>query len=662
MRNVTIDFESSFDPANGFGLRTLSTEDYIAHPKFEVILVSGMIDDEPGRWFSGTREQTKEWLLDELQVDKAAVTGHHMRFDASVLAQHFDIHPKFLCCTEYMANPTLKPRMKSLGLKALAEHFGLPPKGDEVVNAMGMWREDFSPEQLQRYADYCMHDTWLCRQIYKKLRPTLSVDEMRVLDMVLRMYTQPQLEFDISALELGLRTAQERKALGLAELEVQGVTKKMLSSGEQFAQLLRDRGIEPPMKVSPAWLKKGSPEIDKKGNPIAVPVMTYAFGKADPEFLELKDEFAEDEDISTLLNARTETKSTIEESRCVKYIEKAKKHGVIRAAVQYYSTHTGRLAGDEKENILNLPNVGKYKDKADNVQYKSRLRFGFAAPKDHVVVNLDYSQVEARITAEISGQQDLVEVFRSGRNPYCEFGSKLYGREVSKALVKVSAQAEKDYKSAKETILGAGFGMGWKKFKRTVRGKGLVLTDAEAEHTIDFYRAEYQHIEAQWGTYTAGINNLIQYRDPIRCGLVTFDWDTDEDACIILPNGMRLLYPGLHFKRNKKTGRSSPVFQRARDKWPQHIWGGVVMNNVAQSTAGILIRRAMLDIRQETKFRPALQVYDSVVYSVPKSIAGQFATTAARLMTRKWDILPGLPIAVEAGIGPSYGDLNEFPV
>jgi DNA polymerase I-like protein with 3'-5' exonuclease and polymerase domains len=655
MRNVTLDFESSFDPANGFGLRTLSTEDYIAHPKFEVILVSGMIDDEAPVWFSGTRAQTKEWMLDELQVDKAAVTGHHLRFDASVLAQHFDIHPKFLCCTEYMANPTLKPRMKSLGLKALAEHFQLPPKGDEVTNAMGMWREDFSPEQLQRYAEYSMHDTWLCRQIYKKLRPTLSTDEMRVLDMVLRMYTQPQLEFDISALELGLRTAQERKALGLAELEVQGITKKMLSSGEQFARLLRDRGVEPPMKVSPAWLKKGSPEVDKKGNPIAVPVMTYAFGKSDPEFLELKDEFAEDEEISALLNARTETKSTQEETRCTKFIEKAKKHGVIRAPVVYYSTHTGRLGGDEGENVLNLTNPGKHKDKAGNVQYKSRLRFGFAAPKDHVVVALDYSQIEARITAEIAGQDDLVQAFREGRDVYSEFAQDLYKRPVSKQLAEEDPQAEKDRKSGKETILGAGFGMGDKKFKRTVRGKGLILTDEEAKYAIDFYRAKYERIENQWGIYTAALNSLLQYRDPVPAGLVTFDWDTDEDACIILPNGMRLLYPGLHLKLNKKNGRSSPVFQRARDKWPQNIWGGVVMNNVAQSTAGILIRRAMVDIQRELKFRPALQIYDEVVYVIPASIAAEFVKAASALMTRTWDIMPNLPIAVEAKTGPSYG-------
>jgi DNA polymerase I-like protein with 3'-5' exonuclease and polymerase domains len=649
MQNVTLDFETFYDPANKYSLSCMSTEDYVADDRFEVILVSWMVDDGEVQWFSGDYESTKDRLL-QLDLHKKALTAHHARFDASVLAQQFNIHPRHIYCTEYMANPSLKPRMKSLGLKALADHFGLPPKGDEVHNVMGMRRSDFTSYALERYALYGSHDTWLGRQLFLNLLPRLSADELRILDMTLRMYIQPQLVLDEAALQKGLAATIARKVKMLSEMEVQGITKKALGSSKQFAQILRDRGIDPPLKESPAFLKKD--EAYQEANPDKR--WTYAFGKTDPEMLQLKEDFAEDEEITAILDARTEAKSTQEESRCTKFIEKARKHHVLRAAIAYYSTHTGRYGGDEGENVLNLTNVGKYKDKKGDTQFKSYLRFGFAAPPGKKVVAIDYSQIEARITATTAGQQDLIAQFARNEDVYSIFAADLYGRPVSKELAENDPQAEKDRKSGKETILGAGFGMGWRKFKRTVRGKGLVLTDEEAEQTIKFYRSRYPMIPEQWNLYTAALNDLLTYKEDVHVGAARFTWDNETDVAIVLPNNMRLLYPNI--KAVKKKDKTGVTFQRARDKFPQHLWGGVVMNNWAQSTAGIIIRRAMGNIHRELLgARPALQIYDELLYVVDEDEAEEFKDMASEIMVREVEWMPDLPIAVEAKIGQSYG-------
>lgn len=653
MKNVTIDFESFWDRPNKYSLSCMSTEDYVGHALFEVNGVSAMIDDGPVEWFSGTMDETAEWL-DKWDIPNSAITAHHARLEATILEMRFGIRPKFIFCTEYMANPSLKPFMTSLGLKALLEYFELPPKGDGLIETEGLRREEFSPALMERHAGYGCNDTQQTRALFKKLRPRLSADECRVLDLIVRMYSEPQFEGDLQALRLGLSNAQARKVKMMSELEVQGVTKKILGSGEQFAQLLRDRGVEPPMKISPSWLKKGSPEVDKKGRPLVVPVMTYAFGKQDPEFMQLKEDMADDEEVTALLNARTETMSTIEEDRCTRYIQKIQQHGMFRCPVVYASTHTQRLGGDEKENVLNAPNVDRQKDGS----YKSHLRFGFAAPKGNKVVAIDYSQVEARISAYFAGQEDVLQAFREDRDLYSEFASKYTGRAVSKTLAQVDPQADKDRKLGKETILGGWFGLGGVTFQRRARGKGLRLTLEEAKGAIAFFREDCYMAPRKWADFDNAIARVYQYRDPVMVDHARFEWDEEHEntLTISLANGTKLYYPDLTGTADRK-GRMKFTFRRARDKWRQNLWGGVVMNNRAQATAGILIRRAMVDVKRELGYRPALQVYDECLWIVPDAEAEDFKREASALMTREWEYMPGLPIAVEAKIGQSYGEV-----
>lgn len=645
------DVETFYDRSVGYSLTHMSTEDYVADDRFEHILSSVRRWDkpEPSQWFSGSPDETQDWLK-QFEFEKHVVVGHHMRFDATVLAMRYGIHPKVLLCTEYMANPFLKVHLKSLRLEALAEYFGLPPKGKEVWHNEGRRRLDFSPAEMEAYAEYCMHDDYLCGEVFARLRPRLSADELNVISMTLQMYTRPQMVLDVSAFETGLRVVRERKEEVLADLEIQGITKKKLGSNPQFAQILRDRGIEPPIKESPAWLKKPEHERDPEKR------WTYAFGKTDPAFLQLKEDYADDLEISVLLNARTETKSVQEETRCEKFAAKGRRHHWLRAPVVYASTHTGRYGGDEGENVLNLTNVGKFKDKlTGETKYKSYLRFGFAAPPDHDVVAIDYSQIEARIAAVTAGEVDLVAAFREGRDIYAEFASELYGRPVSKELADVDPQAERDRKSGKETILGGDFGMGWRKFKATVRGKGLVLSDEEAMQVIEFFRRRYPGFPVTWEAFSEALKRLIFHREDSWVGQVHFIWDDADTAAVVRLDGMKLYYPGLRAIKNKETGEFRMAFKRARDKNLQWVWGGVIMNNWCQSNAGVLIRRAMNDIKRELGYRPALQVYDELIFVVPKSESADFLKEASALMTRPWDLMPDLPIAVEGKIGPSYG-------
>lgn len=438
MKIVTLDFESYYDRGQKYSLSSISTEAYVCDPRFQAIGVSAMIDDGPCDWFSGTLAETKEWLY-QYDLWGSAVAGHHMLFDGLILQKHFGIVPRLYVDTLSMARPLLGSRLKSLSLAALAKHYGLGEKGDEVVRADGKRLEDFSPAELAEYGRYCVNDTLLTRALYKKLRSEMKrigmveADELRAIDQTLRMYLIPTLRLDRERLTTNLKIVQEKKAKALAELEVQGITGKVLRSNDQFAALLRARGIEPPMKLSPTALKKGEHK------------MTYAFAKADPEFIELQEEFADDIGMTMILNGRISEKSTQEETRTNTFIGMHDASGgLLRVPLSYAAAHTLRYGGIEGYNMQNPPRIDK-----------SPMRFAILPPPGHTMIVSDLSQIEARIVALIAGQTDLVEAFARGEDVYSTYACELFGLpegSISKALAKTSLEIENQRKVGKECL------------------------------------------------------------------------------------------------------------------------------------------------------------------------------------------------------------------
>jgi DNA polymerase bacteriophage-type len=120
----------------------VTTEEYIRDPQFETIGVAVRRNDEDTEFFSGTKEQTKEWL-DKWEWDDAVAVAHNAVFDMAILNWHFDIRPKRIVDTLSMLRAIDGPDAGNSLAKA-AERYGLGVKGDEVVNALGKRRLDFT--------------------------------------------------------------------------------------------------------------------------------------------------------------------------------------------------------------------------------------------------------------------------------------------------------------------------------------------------------------------------------------------------------------------------------------------------------------------------------------------------------------------------------------
>ena len=609
MKLITLDFETYYDKK--YSLSKLTTEEYIRHPEFEVIGVAvKQVSSGPGetKWFSGTKERTKDFL-DQFDWDNCLVVAHNAMFDMAILSWIFGIKPKRVADTLSMSRAIHSIEVGG-SLKALAEYYQLGEKGTEVVNALGKRRIDFTDEELARYAEYCINDVELTEDLFKVLLPKLNMLELKLIDLTIKMFSEPALELDIDVLEAHLQGVQKKKQDLMAKIEAD---KKVIMSNPKFAELLQNNGIIPPKKISPTTGKE-----------------TYAFAKTDEEFKALLEH--ENSDVQALVSARLGVKSTIEETRTERFINIAMR-GTLPIPLRYYAAHTGRWGGDDKVNMQNLPRTSALKD-------------AICAPFGYRIIDCDSSQIEARTLAWLAEQNDLVDAFDKGEDVYKIMASSIYGKPVE--------EITKDERFVgKTTILGAGYGMGARKFQAQLKNFGVELPEDECQRIITVYREQYQWIPQLWRDAGKALEAMMndQTTEFGRNGLLC----VEGNRGIRLPNGLYIQYPNIRKERNED-GDAEVVYDTRRGKMtvPNRIYGGKVIENVCQALARIVIGEQMLEIAK--RYKVVMTVHDAVACIVPKEEEEEGRAFVEKMMRVRPTWAQELPLDCESGVGKSYGD------
>jgi DNA polymerase len=620
MSFITLDFETYY--AKGLGFKTQTTEEYVRDRRFEVIGVGVKIDDLATTWFSGTKDEIKEHLL-KIDWDDSALLCHNTLFDGCILAWHFGINPTFLFDTLCMAR-AIHGVDAGGSLKALAIRYGIGEKGDEVIHAEGKKRLDFSEEELQRYGDYCKNDVELTLKLFRILSSAFPYNELKLIDMRLRMFTQPLFHVDDALLQERLIDLQEEKMellhtlMDRLQCKDEEEVRKKLASNKQFAAVLEGLGVEVPMKVSPRTGKD-----------------TYALAKNDEGFLALTE--YENEFVQHLCAVRLGTMSTLEESRIQRFIDIGKRNkGRLPIPLKYYGAHTGRWAGSDKVNFQNLPSRDKK---------KKTLKNAVIPPDDHIVINCDSSQIEARVLVWLAGQEDVTQQFANGEDVYSAFASKIYERPISK-------ENPVERFVGKTCILGLGYGTGALKLQHTLKTSppGAIVTEAEAKSYVDTYRDANDKVIQLWRDGDKVIADLAYWGNtkPYTYGKHKCLKVTKEG--ITLPNGLMIRYPEL----KKDTEESKTRYTYKSRKGPVSIWGGSLVENVVQALARIVVGEQMLKIQE--RYRVALTVHDAAVILVPESEKDEALAYIVECMSVPPDWARGLPVACEAKYGHSYGE------
>ena len=606
---ITLDFETYYD--KDYSLSKITTEEYVRDPRFQVIGVAVKVNDGETAWFTGTHGYIKQKLA-EYDWANSAVLAHNMMFDGAIMSWRFGIRPKVLFDTLCMAR-AIHGVEKSASLKALAENYAVGEKGTEVLDAKGKRRGDFEPEELSAYGRYCVNDVDLTYDIFTIMMSRgFPKSELKLVDLTLRMFTEPTIGLDRERLETHLEKTQLMKEDLLKSAGVED--KADLMSNPKFATLLGKFDVPCPMKISPTT-----------GN------MTYALAKSDQGMKDLLEH--DDPHVQALAAARLGVKSTLEETRTQRFIDIAGR-GLLPVPVRYYAAHTGRWGGDDKINLQNLPSRGPN---------AKALKKCIVAPEGYSIVESDSSQIEARMLAWLAGQDDVVQTFASKGDVYKKMASAIYNVD--------EADVTKDQRFVgKTTVLGAGYGMGGEKFQLALKNSGVDITKGEAAKIIGIYRETNDMISNMWKQ--AG--SMLRYM--VRGDAMPFGKDgvlgVDTHAPgIVLPNGLLIRYDDLEEAENEKGGTEYSYKTRMGRT---RIYGGKVVENVTQALARLIIGEQMLRISK--KYRVVLTVHDSIVCCVPDQEAEACKSYVEECMRWVPAWAEGLPVDCEAGIGKNYGE------
>ena len=608
---ITLDFETYYD--KDFSLRKLTTEEYIRSLEFEVIGVGVKVNNGPTEWASGTHEQMKEYL-DGFDWENSSLLCHNTMFDGAILNWIYDIRPCIYLDTLCIARALHGVEVGG-SLKALATRYGIGEKGTAVADAVGVHRWEFTDEALDLYGDYCINDVELTYDLFGLMGNTFPRTELKIIDLTLRMFIEPIIELDVPLLEEHLEDTKKLKEQLLDDV---GATKKDLMSNAKFAGLLENLGVMVPMKVSPTTGKS-----------------TFAFAKTDQGFIDLLDH--EDVMVHMLAHARLGNKSTLEETRTQRFISIAGRGEQGKAwlpvPIKYYASHTGRFGGDDKINLQNLPSRG--------VNGK-KLKRSMIAPRGYVIIDCDSSQIEARVLAWLSGQDDLVQAFADGEDVYKQMAAIIYE-------VAVEDVTKEQRFVGKTTILGAGYGMGAIRFVDQLKTFGFEMDIDEARRVINVYRETYYRIVGLWNDAKFTIQNLVDgnVTELGREGVLEV---CPELSAIKLPSDLLMRYDEL----SAEQGERGPEYTYKTRKGRTRIYGGKLIENVCQAIARCVIAEQMLKISKQ--YKVVLTVHDSVACCV---LAEQEVEARAYMEEcMRW--LPvwakGLPIDCESGTGKAYGD------
>jgi len=646
---VYLDFESFWSATHT--LSKMTNIAYVMHPDTEIISLSIRVKDYPTDVFFG--EDKIQKALNSLRWDDKIAIGHNMSgFDALIMAWRFNIRPRMWGCTAAMARSKYA-KTCGVSLKALAEELGIGVKdATALLNTKGKYLKDFKQEELDAMRDYNREDTELCARLFKRLAKGFPRKEMWQIHATTQMLVDPKFELDVDLIRQAQTEEFETKARALKALQdlllttaeqvahrLEGVdteewTRTQLASSPKFAELLATRGVECPMKPSPTNPQK----------------MTYALAKTDQEFLALEDH--EDPVVAAAVRARLSVKSTLLETRLEAFRAAAADcTGLLPIPTKYAGADTtGRRSG-EIYNPLNLPRIPRDRDGAIVHKTSNALRLSMRAPKGHLVVVADQSNIELRVNHVLWKVASTMALF--AKDPqgdlYKEFAAARYH-------VPVKDVAKEQRQMGKVAHLGLGFGAGAPKFKIFAKAQfGLDIEADEADEVVRSWRHEYADIVNGWKTCNSALRDCMAgvQRSVDPWGLVS----TFKEG-LRLPSGRAIYYPEMAIADDGawEDGRRKRTIFYGKGRHRARITGPKTDENIVQALARDVNADVMYDVWRMTSFMPAMECYDELVYVVPEKEAQPLLDCVQQRMRTPPTWWPALVTWSEGDIADCYGE------
>lgn len=533
-----------------------------------------------------------ESALKELSgfLKKRQVVGQNIKYDVNILRRAgLELIADQIAFDTMVASYVLDPSSRH-GLDAMAsKYFNHDTIKYEDVCGKGKKQITFAEVELEPATNYAAEDAWITWRLYEKLHPEIEKEEK-----LKKVYYE---------IEMPLLTV-------LADMEYIGIAidKPLLKDmSKEFEKVLK--GLEKKAyKIAGGEFNMASPKQLQK-------ILFEDLGL--PAIKKTKTGFSTDSEVLHKLSIQHELPAIILEYREIAKLkstyvdvipELANGSGRVHTSFNQTVAATGRLSSSDP-NLQNIPirtDMGK------------RIREAFVARKGTVLLGADYSQIELRILAALSGDAALQKAFKNGDDIHTLTASKVFEVSPEEVTPELRRQAK-----------AVNFGLLYGKTAFSL-AEDLGITRKEAAEIIENYFKQYPTIKK----FLDGLAEQAR-----------------EKGFAETLYGRRRIIDGIN----------------AKNKMVRNMAERMAVNTPIQGTAADLIKVAMNNLntalaKKKLKSKILLQVHDELVLEVPKDevktvtdvVKDSMEGVGALKEFPKIDV----PLTVEIGTGQNWLELK----
>ena len=543
--------------------------------------------DYPGAPDQLNRAEVLSQLKPLLEDEQLGKIGHHLKYDAHELANH-GIELRGMRFDTMLESYVWNSVATRHDMDSVAERYlGISTIHYEDVAGKGAKQIPFSQVALDQAGEYAAEDADVTLRLHQTLWPALEREpglrklylefEQPLVPVLLAMEHRGVLiDRDLLRVQSG---EIARKLINIqAAAHCEAGQPFNLDSPKQLQQILFEKMQLPALRKTPTGQPSTAEDV------LEELAETYALPKLILEYrglAKLKSTYTDK--LPEQINERT---------------------GRVHTSYHQAVAATGRLSSTDP-NLQNIP---------IRTPEGRRIRQAFIAPPDHVLMAADYSQIELRIMAHLSGDAGLLAAFAEDRDVHQATAAEVFGVP----LAEVSADQRR---SAKAINFGLIYGMSAFGLARQ-----LGIGRGQAAQYVELYFSRYP-----------GVKN---YMDRTRA-------QARERGYVETVFGRRLYLPEI----------------RSRNRQLQQYAERSAINAPMQGTAADIIKRAMISVEawcvpRAQRVRLLMQVHDELVLEVRHDAIDEVSAALGQFMPAAGADLMSVPLRIDVGTGPNWDEAH----
>lgn len=654
MDHLSIDLETF----SSVPIAKAGAQKYIASPDFEILLFAYSLNGAPSVCCDIAQgELLPDWVLDALCDPQCLKHAYNAAFEWGCLSKFMgrQLPPEQWRCTMfhglYAGYPAgLDATGRALGLpedkrklstgKALIRYFCVPCTPTKSNGGRRRNLPNHDPARWELFKEYNAQDVTTEMEIERRLSLITVPD-----------WLQRQWETDLLINARGVAVDME---MVNGALEIGATVRERLTQ-----EAVRISGLSNPNSVQQlsAWLEQetGEEVTDLRKDTVAKMIAQAPDIPEVQRMLEIRQELG-----------KTSTKKydAIEQAVCP--------DGRVRGLLQFYGANrTGRWAGRLVQ-VQNLPrtytqplelarNLVKQR-KLDNLRLiygsvpdtlSQLIRTAFVASDGNVLIDADFSAIEARVISWLAGEQWRLEVFKTHGKIYEASASQMFGVPIERIKKGNPEYALRQKGKVAELALGYQGGAG---ALINMGALDMGIPEDDLPDIVQRWRDTNKRICDLWYKMNSAAVEAISTGCSVGVGrlLVSCEYDAAHEVeylTVLLPSGRKLYYNSPQIGENKWGGPSISYMgmDQTTKKWKRiETYGGKLVENCVQAVARDCLAQAIENLEKEG-LPVVFHIHDEVVIDCRADTATLDAVV--NIMSRPIPWAPGLPLNADGWVG-----------